>query len=181
MSIEEDEIEEKGKEAQVGFEKFMDAINVPYLGISNDRETFSAVLNATLNSKRPDYLLLLGKAGVLPVEVKYRREDLKGYENYNLGRDEVERYLNFSEAFGVDVWYAISNIQMKYAIWYWVSVNDIDEKGFEIRTNRDTGKEFYVAPKKELIKVSANDEIPLAKVVHKLTMPHITSHTAAKE
>lgn len=167
----EDDIK-KSLEAEEEFRKFLDKINVPYLPISNEMGKFSTVLKAVLNSKRPDYLLLLGKAGMLPVDVKYRDGE-RGYNNdFTLNCDEVERYLNFSNAFGTDVWYAISNRQMNFATWYWLSVNDVKEKKFEKRKNTETGEKFYVAPKKELIKVLVEGERPLAEIIHTLTLPH---------
>jgi len=164
-------IDEKAEEAEQEFRNFMDQINVPYLPISNEMGKFSAALRELLNTKRPDYLLLLGKAGMLPVDVKYK-DDGRKFPSFTIDCEEVERYLNFSDAFGIDVWFAISNQQMKYATWYWLSVNDVIEKDFEKKRHPQTGKEFYIAPKRKLIKVSADSERPLQEVIHRLVLPH---------
>jgi len=164
-------IDEKAEEAEQEFRNFMDKINVPYLPIANEMGKFSAALRDILDSKRPDYLLLLGKAGTLPVDVKYR-DDERRFPSFTLDCEEVERYLNFSDAFGIDVWFAISNRQMEYRTWYWLSVNDVIEKKFQKKENPLDGKEFYVAPKRKLIKVEIEDEKPLAEVIHKLILPH---------
>jgi len=164
----DNDTEEKGLEAEQEFRKFLDIIQVPYLPISNEIGKFSAALKALLNSKRPDVLLLLGKAGMLPVDVKYKSDE-RDFSSYLLDCTDIERYLNFSDAFGIDVWYAISNRQLMYATWYWLAINDV--KRLKFRRKGTSRGECYVAPKKDLITVSAKLEKPLAGVLCRLAMP----------
>lgn len=158
-----DEIQEKALEAEQEFAAFLDNKNIVYMPLSNERVQFSLALKNVLNAKRPDLLVLFPKVGRIFVDVKYKSDE-REFSSYYFNSEDVDKYKNLEDAFKIDVWYAISNRQLKYRHWYWLCLNDMRSGKFE--KSRDEKK--FIVPKKELIKVSCEGERPLREVAQKI-------------
>ncbi len=114
----------KGAEAERYFRKWLDQHHIPYFYISQDLLTpISRGLKEVFNAKRPDFIVLIEKLGLIFVDVKFR--DWSDSGSFTINAANVNKYASLQKNFNFKVWLALSNEKVNFRKWYWVNITDI--------------------------------------------------------
>ena len=139
-----EQIIQQGKEGETAFQKWLDAQELGYLRIDQDRETMSAVFKNSV--KRPDYFLLLPSLGFIAIDVKNStlKNDLFTLKiNY-----EIERTITFEHHTRIYLWYAFKDRKcINNDRWYFISAHKACEVGVKKYNSRDRVYYFEIALK----------------------------------
>ena len=115
---------QKGKRAELLFQKWLDNHNLPFLYIQQDINTISKSFLYLFKAKRPDFLIFLPNKNTLLVDIKNKNKTTK-YEDLPIDSEELNRYINFEKEFKIPIWYAVSNEETNYQKWYWIKASKI--------------------------------------------------------
>ena len=143
-----------GWEAEAEFRSLLDQQGIPYLPFCDNIDKFSVALGQYFSSKRPDIMILLRYVGFLLVDVKHKKHNRIGKKHFLFDAQEVEKYANFSEEFGQEVWYAVSNGSWNYQYWYWIPALQVRKTGESVSVNG--GAVCYSVLLKNCIKIKSS-------------------------
>ncbi|MFH1823149.1 MAG: hypothetical protein ABH817_00305 [archaeon] len=150
---------QRGKEAEQGFQNWLDKHKIPYLYIQQDVETFSPALKKYFGTKRPDFMLLIPNLGFIFVDVKYKKINDK-YKKFPLDSIETKKYSSLQRKFNLPIWYVISNESYDYKTWFWIPVSKVLEEGRIPKFVSSKSKEYFFAiPIHEFIQISDDDSL----------------------
>lgn len=153
--ISQQEKEEKSKEVESKFQKWLDKNNIPYWYIQQDIFTFSPALKKYM-TKRPDFMILIPHVGFILVDAEYKSPAEK-YPAFYIDAAETEQYCNLQNYFNLQVWYALSNERDHYKTWYWIpalQVLEIAEKEKRIFEGPKERGKYCSIPMDKFIQVS---------------------------
>ncbi len=114
--------------------------------------------------KRPDFIVAFTrhnrsiKIDPIHVDTKELSFDEK-YQTFTFETLELQGLRRWQEAFNAYIWFAIAIKNFGYKTWFWISLNDVIAKHFDIRKNGGTGKEFYVIKVENCITIGWNDTL----------------------
>lgn len=118
----ESSIEKKGKEAEEKFRKWLDLKDIPYVYLSQEKDTFSQYFKKK-GLKRPDFLILLeGINTFIVVDVKSKLFYPPDEPTYLcIDEKEVKQYRDVELRFNIPVWFAVTHSENKtFDNWYWI-------------------------------------------------------------
>lgn len=148
----------KGIEAERRFKGWLDKHKIPYLYINQETETFSSFFKEDIQSKRPDFILLIPYFGFIFVDVKYKKI---GGNNKNFPIDAVDakKYSSLQRRFNINTWFVISNENVGFGTWYWIPVSKVLEAGINLQKSSKSGQLFFPIPEKFFIQVAGDDSL----------------------
>ena len=153
--ISQREKEEKSKEVELKFQKWLDKTHMPYWYIQQDIATFSPALKK-YTTKRPDFLILIPHVGFILVDTEYKLP-AKKYPDFRIDEVETKQYCNLQNYFNLQVWYALSNEREHYQTWYWIPASQVLEIAEKEKRIFDGPKEqgkYCAIPMDKFIQVS---------------------------
>ena len=147
-------LDEKGKEGEEAFKKWLDDVGISYVGICQARETFAKLFQNT--TKRQDFFLLFESIGLIAVDVKKYTQGLKGYWPLPY-ENELKRVLTFERLFRIPVWYAYYRDGKN---WLWISALKAVEVGKIIENNREGNPidPFLSIKETDFLEISTNED-----------------------
>lgn len=100
-----------GRQGEERFKELLENGNYPYMYIHQDQISFSKGM-AHLDSKRPDFLVVIPEVGALFFDAKaYKISEFYDYgstfQGININRDDFERLKKLQHLTSIKVWYAI--------------------------------------------------------------------------
>mgnify|MGYP001773005245 CR=1 FL=1 len=113
--------------AELKFKEWLDQKGYGYLYIDQSAQTFSEFFRGII--KRPDFLVVLNRIGIIAVDVKERNMpfDRHGAPCVTLDEEEeVNKYLAFERLMRVPVWF-VFYIGGDYSIQRWVPLSKVFE------------------------------------------------------
>lgn len=137
------------------FQQWLEAKKYPYLYIEQSIDTFASLFRGI--TKRPDYFIILPSIGFISVDVK-ERQYYNTYQNFTINEVEIRRLLSFERIFKIPIWIAISNENIGFTTWYWVSLTKIIEK-MPLKINSCSNEEFRAIDIKNCITIGWNDNL----------------------
>lgn len=137
------------------FQQWLEAKKYPYLYIEQSVDTFASLFRGI--TKRPDYFIILPSIGFIAVNVK-ERQYYTIYQNFTINEVEIRKLLSFERVFKIPVWIAISNENIGFTTWYWVSLTKIIEK-MPLKINSCSNEEFRAIDIKNCITIGWNDNL----------------------
>ena len=149
-------MEEKERESEGNFKKWLDKNETPYWYIQQGIETFSPSLKKYM-TKRPDYMILMPNIGFILTDVEYKKVDEK-YGNFPIDKKETKQYLNLQKYFNLQVWYVFAHSRDNYHTWSWIPVQKVIKEG-EIFKRKIDNHEFYAVPAEKTIQLTTNDNL----------------------
>lgn len=137
------------------FQQWLDTKEYPYLYIEQSIETFASLFRGI--TKRPDYFVIFPSIGFIAIDVK-ERQYYNVFQNFTINEVEIRKLLSFERMFRIPVWLAISNENIGFTTWYWISLTDITEK-VPLKTNSESNEEFRAIDIKKCITIGWNDNL----------------------
>ncbi|MFX1502135.1 MAG: hypothetical protein ACFFDH_14320 [Promethearchaeota archaeon] len=137
------------------FQQWLESRKYGYVFIEQSIDTFATFFRGI--TKRPDYFIVLPSIGVIAVDVKERKY-YKDYQNFTINETEVRKLTSFERTFKIPVWIAISNENIGFTTWYWISLDKIVENS-PIRINSFSKEEFRTIPIKNCTTIGWNDNL----------------------
>lgn len=102
--------------------KWMNARNIAYCRIDQEKDTFTAGLRHAM--KRPDFIVLLGDVGAICVDVKNRK--LTKYGDFLLDEErDIRGYQVFEEAFRMPAWFVFVDLEDHTGHTHWISLRKV--------------------------------------------------------
>ena len=153
--------ENKGKEAEDKFKAWLDKHKIPYLYISQNKETFASVFKDDSGMKRPDFMILLPNLGFIFVDVKDRKLS-KNYGTFPLDSAETKKFSRLQRKFNLHIWYVLSNEDYNYKTWFWIPVSKVLEEGDSKNQEHESSKshmDFFAIPASDFIQIAENDSL----------------------
>ncbi len=105
--------------------------------------------------KRPDFEIIMKDIGSILVDVKSQTLSAD-FENFTLDETELQKLLSFQTISRAFVWFVIGCPENRYNTWYWISLNDVFNKGL-IRARKSDSKPFRTISIQDCITVGWND------------------------
>jgi len=146
----------KGKEAEINFQKWLDKHKIPYLYIQQDTETFSKAFK-NFAGKRPDFMVLIPNFGFIFVDVKDKK--ITEHKTYCIDTRETEKYSSLQRKFNLHIWYVVSNEDFDYKTWLWIPVSKVLESGIKEHTSSLSGMNFFPIPTDNFIQIADDDSL----------------------
>ena len=113
--------------AETRFKEWLEYKQYPYIYIAQDPQAFSTFFK-NFNVKRPDFLILVPGLSIIAVDVKDRNL-YSQHESFIIDEErDLNKLLAFERIFRIPVWLAISNQEVAYRTWYWISITEVFEK-----------------------------------------------------
>lgn len=110
------------------FREWLDSKKYSYLYIDQNGDTFPEFFRGI--SKRPDFLVVINRIGIIAVDVKdkYPSFDQRGVKCFTLDENkEVEKYLAFERLTRLAVWFVFYSAHDGYNTLYWVPLSKVLE------------------------------------------------------
>jgi hypothetical protein len=152
---------DKGEKAEEKFKEWLDKHKIPYLHISQNKETFASAFKEESVMKRPDFMILLPNLGFIFIEVKDRKIN-KNYGTFPLDSAETKKYSRLQRKFNLHVWYALSNEDYNYKTWFWTPVSKVLEDGDSQNQEFESSKsheDFFAIPASDFIQIAEGDSL----------------------
>ena len=153
--------EDKGKETEEKFKGWLDSHKIPYLYVSQNKETFASVFKEDSVMKRPDFMILLPNLGFIFVDVKYKKI-YKDYGTFPLDSEETKKYSRLQRKFNLHIWYVLSNEDYNYKTWFWIPVSKVLEDGASKNQEYESNKShenFFAIPSSDFIQIAEDDSL----------------------
>ena len=95
-------------------------------------------------SKRPDLILILDK--IFKVFVDVKNYSINKHNEFSINKKEIENFVNLEEQYSIPVFLAVSNGELQFNTWYFVSVNKIfeDKKNLIKKNYKGTVDLYYI-------------------------------------
>ncbi len=144
------------------FIEYMDHKDIPHVYLEQSLKFQSKALIEN-DIKRPDFMVAF-KIGnsirINPIYVDTKEQSFnEKFQTFTFEIEETRRLKKWQTVFNTHIWYAVAIKNFGYKTWFWVSLNDVIEKHFDKRRNRETGKEFYVIRVEHCINIGWNDSL----------------------
>ena len=133
MELTQEEIQNRERECEKSFKKWLDKNDIPYWYIQQDIDTFSPALKRYM-TRRPDFMILIPNIGFILTDVEYKKS-LEEYGKFPIDKRETEQYVNLQKYFNIQI-----------------------EDG-EVYTSKSDGNEYMAIPTTETILISGKDNI----------------------
>ena len=114
----------KGKFAEHKFIEYLNNNNKTFFYIDNNQDSMCGALRFS-KSKRPDLILILDK--IFKVFVDVKNYSINKHNEFSINKKEIENFVNLEEQYSIPVFLAVSNGELQFNTWYFVSVNKIFE------------------------------------------------------
>ncbi|MEM4182004.1 MAG: hypothetical protein QXX68_02505 [Candidatus Pacearchaeota archaeon] len=157
MEIAEED-KKRGIETEKRFREWLEIHKIPYIYLSQDSFSFSKAFKKYFMGKRPDFLILIPNLGFIFVDVKYKKIHSK-YKNYAIDSEEAKKYSSIQRKFNLSIWYVLSNEELDFKTWFWISISKVFESGVPVFTSKKSKMNFYAVPPKDFIQIAFNDSL----------------------
>ena len=147
-------------QAERHFTEWLDHHGYGWVYFDQTKKTYAKALWAILNAKRADVLVATDHGPIL-IDVKSRRLYPSGSFTLDEEKD-IQKAKNFSEAFNLPTWFAISSESDSSTDFYWISLEDVLK--LPIKKSGKSKEPLRWIDKDQCIKVSFEDT--LEKVFH---------------
>ncbi|MAG77799.1 hypothetical protein CL616_00370 [archaeon] len=138
--------------AEEYFQEYLNKHRIPFWFIQQDKKTFSKTVKQ-LNTKRPDFFILIPNIGFILVDIK-DMEPLRKHKKFCIGFKETEKYNNLQKLFNMQVWYIISNKHTHYSTWYCMPASKARTyKHFQVK------EDYYSIPVEDFTQLSTHEPI----------------------
>ena len=165
----------QGRLGEARFRQWMDRQKIPFFAIEQERGTLSKGLKKDYDAKRPDFVILIPKIGLILVDVKYLRMH-DGPNSFWLTRSDIRQYANLEKSLNYKVWFAFLSNSFP-GTWHWISAIDVRDHCKETRkqfTRLSNGRQQFigtriVVPIANCIRIDEKDSLGtlLVKVILK--------------
>ena len=121
----------KGKFAKFKFQQFLDENQKAFFVIDDNTETMPEIFrNNNSKSKRPDFFIALDNKFIIGIDIKNYRFKLNSSKDtcFGIQKTDVDLYEKLASYFPIPVFIAISNGNLYFKKWYFISVKNLIEK-----------------------------------------------------
>ncbi len=122
MSITENQNIIHGKNAEEHFQKWLDHKIYAYTYLDQTLQKFPVAFRG--KTKRPDFEITINNIGTIAVDVKYRTIQ-PPFGTFGINESCLIKLASFAKNFPIPIWYAVSNEQCAYSVWWWVSLDNV--------------------------------------------------------
>ncbi len=133
----------KGKFAEHKFIEYLNNNNKTFFYIDNNQDSMCSALRQS-KAKRPDLILILDK--IFKVFVDVKNYSINKNNEFGINKKEIENFVNLEEQYSIPVFLAVSNGELQFNTWYFVSVNKIfeDKKNLIKKNYKGTVDLYYI-------------------------------------
>jgi hypothetical protein len=118
----------KGKFAEFKFQQFLNKHKKAFFVVDDNTETMPDVFRNN-KGKRPDFFVMLENKFIIGIDVKnYRFKSNTEISCFGIQKTDIELYKNLFNVFPIPVFIAISNGNLSFKTWYFISVKDLIKK-----------------------------------------------------
>jgi len=141
--------------SEEAFQKWLDSNSYSYLFVEQSPETYARAFRD--KGKRPDFLILLNRVGVIAADVKEKKPSAN-MGHFILDEDrEVRKSLEFEKAFKLPSWFVFGNPDDHYRTWSWISLHSV--LNCPVRTNSNKEKFRAISPSATIVIQANRDSI----------------------
>ena len=138
--------------AEEQFKKWLDDKDYSYFLVDQTPETFARFFKGV--TKRPDFIVVINRVGLIAVDVKDKTPHEKG--DYILDEShEIDKYLYFERLTRIPVWFAFSSDRDQYNNWMWIPLSKVMECPLRTTTAEYGNRPFRAIPPSDCIVIQA--------------------------
>lgn len=141
--------------AEKQFKQWLDDRDYSYFVVDQTPETFARFFKGI--TKRPDFIVVINRVGLIAVDVKDKAPHKKG--DYILDEsDEIEKYLHFERLTRIPVWFAFSSAKDHYNNWMWIPLSKVLECPLRTPSAKSWNRPFRAIPPADCIVIQAKKD-----------------------
>lgn len=153
MAITDEDRRKKEFEAERAFREWLDLNQYPYWYILQDEKWYSKGLKMIKGSKRPDFLILIPRIGLILTDVK-NKPILKKHPGFHIDKEETDKYCHLKREFNQNIWFVLGSKTDYFNTWYWITAEKVREKG-----TLSYDKKYYYVRIADCIQIVKKDNI----------------------